>query len=105
MQNVPFVKVQKLLQNCKRLMKQYAVGCFKVNFHLSLKQKLRMMAHMEAWQSGLMHGLENRRGLIPLREFESHRFRQILKALCSYRGFFSYFSHKLIHITDKKIAV
>ena len=25
------------------------------------------------------NGLENRRGLIPLREFESHRFRQVIK--------------------------
>ncbi len=39
MRNVRFVKVQKLLQNYKLLMKQYAVGCFDGKFSLVIETK------------------------------------------------------------------
>ena len=58
-------------------MKQYAFEWFKSIFFLSELEKLSILAHMEAWQSGLMHRSWKPTRVWVLREFESHRFRQI----------------------------
>ncbi len=43
-------------------MKQYALEHKAMIFFLNKMNKLCILTHMEAWQSGLMHRLENRRG-------------------------------------------
>ena len=46
---------------------------------------------MEAWQSGLMHRSWKPTRVLVLREFESHRFRQIQKTLTESGFFYAFF--------------
>ena len=59
--------------------------------YLPSRLNVYMMSPMEAWQSGLMHRSWKPTRVWVLREFESHRFRQIQKTLTESGFFYAFF--------------